>query len=93
MSGGDPIVAATTVGQLLGALDQVYGWTLPATVPDGSPLHDLWASAIVVTKAPAPGVLYAAAGTAPVSLAPMQATVQVSIKSASVNPPSKERFP
>lgn len=64
----DPILDATTIAAFAAALDAVFGLNLPVTMPPGNLLAELWASKIVVTKDPGPGVLYAAEGTESIPL-------------------------
>ncbi len=79
MTADDPILAAKTVAEMMAAIDEVYGLTLPTSVPSGTTLAELWAAAIAVTKDPRPDVLYEARGTTPIALPPAPATVRVDV--------------
>ena len=80
----DPILAATTVTQLMAAVNEAYGWDYPVNVPPG-PLGDLWATPIVVAKDPATGVLYSATATTDTTFGPgVAGTVLVHITTGGI---------
>jgi hypothetical protein len=85
---GDPILAAKTISEFMAAVDAVYHWDYPVTVPAGTDLALMWAAPIEVTKDPRPGVYYLATGTSTLPITVPPATVIAEI--VTVPPPEEE---
>jgi hypothetical protein len=80
---GDPVLAATSVGDLLGALDRVFGTSLPTAIPDIPLLQALWSLPVTV-RAGAGTLHYRAVSSTPWTIAPLPpATVVIDIQGAS----------
>lgn len=56
----DPFLEARSVADVARQMNASYGAALPTDLPPGTVLGTLWAMAVVVARAPAPGVLYRA---------------------------------
>ncbi len=68
----DPIEEATTVAEMMTALNKAYDLELPESFPEGTPLGTLWEEHIQVTARPSLKELkdlYKAIGTSPVRIA------------------------
>lgn len=78
-AGGDPVLAATSVAALLGALDRAFGLTLPTAIPAIPLLQALWSLPVTV-QAGTGDLRYRAVSNASWAVAPLPpATVVIEI--------------
>jgi hypothetical protein len=84
----DPVEEATTVAEMMAALNKAYGLELPETFPKGTQLGSLWEEQITVTPRPSLKDLYNAKGTSPVRITMPDA--MKSIVAIEVEEPSQE---